>query len=317
VGTPAPRIDAASTDAGECVLVMAYGTPKGTDDVEAYYTDIRGGRAPAPAQLAALVERYEAIGGRSPLLEITQEQARGIEERLGIPAFVGQKHAAPFIADAMEALARRGTERAVGLVLAPHYSSLSVGDYRSRALYAARAVGWEGTLDLIESWHLEPGYIAWLAGQVRAAIAGLGPGSRTRATVVFSAHSLPARILESGDPYPRQLEETAQAVARLASLEDWRVAWQSAGRTSEPWLGPDLLDVVEEVAAGGQRAVVVCPCGFVADHLEVLYDVDIEAAGRARCLGVDLVRTAAPNADAAFLDTLATIVRRRLEARDG
>jgi ferrochelatase len=304
---------------------MAYGTPRSLDEVEAYYTDIRRGRPPPPDLLEELTARYRAIGGRSPLLEITLEQALGIQQRLGVRTYVGQKHAAPFIADAVGDMSRDGVERAVGLVLAPHYSSMSVGDYARRAERAATEASWGGKLDMVESWHLEPGYLELLDERVRSAQSDLPEDARAGATVIFSAHSLPERIVAAGDPYPEQLGETAEAVAGRIGLESWRVAWQSAGRTAEPWLGPDILEVIVELAdtrgagsAGPQTTggpgVIVCPCGFVSDHLEVLYDVDIEAARLAAKLGIPLVRTASPNADPKFLDTLAAIVARRLDA---
>jgi ferrochelatase len=293
------------------VLVMAYGTPEGLDAVEAYYTDIRRGRPPPPLLLAELVGRYEAIGGRSPLYDITLAQARGIEARTGVRTWVGQKHAAPLIADAVGALAAEGVQRAVGIVLAPHYSTLSIGDYERRVRAGAGAAGWTGKLEVIPSWHLDPGYLDWLAARVAEALASL-PGEARGATVIFSAHSLPRRILESGDPYPGQLAATAEAVADRARLGRWRIGWQSAGRTEEPWLGPDILEVIRELAAEGASGVVVCPCGFVADHLEVLYDVDIEARAVASDLGLTLVRTRSPNDDPEFLDALGSIVARAL-----
>ncbi|MGH2787387.1 MAG: ferrochelatase [Actinomycetota bacterium] len=292
---------------GRAVLVMAYGTPRGPDDVEAYYTDIRRGRPPPPELLADLQQRYRAIGG-SPLLEITQAQASGLGERLSIPTYLGQKHAAPFIADAVGAMAKDNVDRAVGLVLAPHYSKMSVGDYRRRALDAATQGGWTGRLEVVESWHLEPGYVTLLARAVKTAVAETVPD----ATVVFSAHSLPERILEAGDPYPDQVHQTAEAVASACSLTNWTVGWQSAGRTTEKWLGPTILEVMEREAAHGAPAVIICPCGFVSDHLEVLYDVDIEAAQSAKKLGIGFGRTAMPNDEPDFLDILATVVRRAL-----
>jgi protoporphyrin/coproporphyrin ferrochelatase len=294
------------------VLVMAYGTPRSLDEVESYYTDIRRGRPPPPDLLEELTARYRAIGGRSPLLEITSAQARGIEERLGVRAYIGQKHAAPFIADAIEKMRGDGVERAVGLVLAPHYSSMSVGDYARRAERAAAELSWAGKLDMVESWHLEPGYLELLDERVHDARAQLPKTAPAGATVIFSAHSLPERIVASGDPYPSQLAETAAAVAKRAGLESWRVAWQSAGRTDDPWLGPDILEVIVELADAGTSGVVLCPCGFVSDHLEVLYDIDIEAARLAAKLDLPLVRTASPNDDPKFLDTLAAVAARRL-----
>jgi ferrochelatase len=293
----------------QALLVMAYGTPRSLDEVEAYYTDIRGGRPPPPDRLQELTDRYRAIGGRSPLLQITRAQAAGVSKRVGIPFFVGFKHARPFIPDAVKEMPAEGVTRAVGLVLAPHYSAMSVGDYEHRARRGAEEAGWTGELKMIESWHLEPGYIDLLADRVCDALASLPDESRAGAVTVFTAHSLPERIVSANDPYPEQLRETAAAVAERAKLENWEVAWQSAGHTGDKWLGPDILEVIEDLAGRGVPGVVVCPCGFVADHLEVLYDIDIEARELADKLGVALARTASPNDDPAFLDMLATVVR--------
>jgi ferrochelatase len=294
------------------VLVMAYGTPAGLNDVERYYTDIRRGRAPSAELLEELTDRYRAIGGRSPLLEITRAQVAGLEERLdGVRAYLGQKHSSPFIADAMEEVARDGIEELVGLVLAPHFSALSVGDYerRARAGAGAERATWSGRFQMVQSWHLEPGYVSLLAERVRHELDALPPELKDEALVVFSAHSLPERILAEDDPYADQLRETAAAVASRLALPRWRTGWQSAGRTADPWLGPDILEIVEKEAAEGTRALVVCPCGFVADHLEVLYDLDTEAADAAARVDITLRRTRSPNADPEFLDVLASVVR--------
>jgi ferrochelatase len=295
------------------VLVMAYGTPRGLDDVERYYTDIRHGRTPPPELLGELTARYEAIGGKSPLYEITEAQRRGLEQRLdGVRTYLGQKHSPPAIPDAVQAMAADGVESVVGLVLAPHYSNMSIGDYRRRVLRAMSDAGWEAPLTVVESWHLEPGYVDFLARRVGEALARLSPAARERAPVVFTAHSLPEKILASGDPYAAQLRQTADAVAEAAGLTDYTIGWQSAGRTADPWIGPDVLDVLSRLAEDGARGVVVCPCGFVSDHLEVLYDVDVECVQKATELGIELVRTASPNDDPQFLDVLATVVRREL-----
>jgi ferrochelatase len=294
---------------------MAYGTPVDLEDVARYYTDIRRGSPPPPELLEELTNRYRAIGGKSPLLQITTAQVTGLEERLdGVSAYLGQKHSPPFIADAVQQMAADGIESAIGLVLAPHYSSMSVGDYARRAKAAAEQKGWTGDLRMVESWHLEPGYIAHLTERLTAAIETVPEGLRDEALVVFSAHSLPQRILQNNDPYPEQLRETGEAVASRLSLGRWRTGWQSAGRTADPWLGPDILEIVETEAAEGTRAIVVCPCGFVSDHLEVLYDLDIEAKQAAAKHGIHLTRTRSPNAHPAFLDALASVVRRSLEA---
>jgi ferrochelatase len=296
------------------VLVMAYGTPAGPQEIEAYYTDIRGGRTPPPVLLDELRARYAAIGGRSPLLEVSTAQARGIEERLGVRTYLGQKHAAPFILDAVAALAADGIAYAAGLVLAPHFSTMSVGDYEARARRAAAECGWGGSLVMVSSWHVEPGYVRWLAKRVDEALSCLPAAAQRKATVVFSAHSLPQSIRERGDPYPQQLEATAARVAAAAGLERWTTGWQSAGRTAQPWLGPDVTEVIEDLASAGAEGVVVCPCGFVADHLEVLYDLDIEAKKRAEEIGLAFARTRSPNADPEFLDVLATVAARALRS---
>jgi protoporphyrin/coproporphyrin ferrochelatase len=299
--------------ADTAVLTMAYGTPRDLDDVEAYYTDIRGGRPPSPELLEELVGRYRAIGGKSPLLEITRAQAAGVGERLGLPTYLGMKHAPPRIPEAIARIAEDGGRRAIGLVLAPHYSAMSVGDYERRARLAAKEIGWDGTIDMIDSWHLEPGYIALLAERVDEAMRTLTKDVRRDSTVVFTAHSLPERVLRTGDPYADQLRATGEAVAARLQLDAWQIGWQSAGRTKDPWIGPDILEVIDRLAAAGRRGVVVCPCGFVSDHLEVLYDVDVECKKAAAALGLELERTASPNDDPAFLDVLATVVRKKLD----
>jgi ferrochelatase len=285
---------------------MAYGTPATPADVEAYYTHVRRGRPPTPEQLADLRRRYDAIGGTSPLLARTREQAAGIQAALGEGFVVelGMKHAAPFLEDGVAALAAAGVARIVGLVLAPHYSALSVGEYEKRAEVAAAEAGVSFTM--VRSWHLADGYVSLLAGFVGHEVARLGAGP---VEVVFTAHSLPARILGTGDPYPDQLAETAASVAALAGVERWSVGWQSAGRTPEPWIGPDILAVLPALREAGAAGVVVCAAGFVSDHLEVLYDLDIEARAAAETLGLAFTRTPSPNADAGFCATLAGVVR--------
>jgi ferrochelatase len=297
------------------LVVMAYGTPRSPDDIEAYYTHIRRGRPPAPEQLAELTARYRAIGGTSPLAERTRAQVDAVAAALDAAepgawrVALGHKHAAPFVEDAVDEVAAGGVERVVGLVLAPHYSKGSVGEYHARGAAAAErhGAGYAG----IESWHDEPAWLDAQAARVREARAGL-PG---RTTVLFTAHSLPERVL-AGDPYPDELRASAAAIAARAGLgggdggPGWALAWQSAGRTPEPWRGPDILDVIRDLAAGGAEGVLVCPQGFVSDHLEVLYDLDVEAARLAAGEGVAFARTASINDDAAVMSALAARVRR-------
>jgi ferrochelatase len=284
---------------GTGVLLMAYGTPSSPDEVEAYYTDIRRGRPPTPEQLADLVRRYDAIGGLSPLRQRTEGQRDAIQRALddaapgGHRVVLGYKHARPTIEEAREQL--RDCDRVVALVLAPHYSALSVGEYLARA-----------DADVaIRSWHVEPAYVDFLVSAVQDALASLP----ARTKVLFTAHSLPARVVAMGDPYPEELRATATAVATAVGLHPWSgwaVAWQSAGRTPEPWLGPDVVEVIRELAATGRAdGVLVCPCGFVADHLEVLYDLDVAAAAAAREVGLDFARTRVVNDDPAVMAALA------------
>jgi ferrochelatase len=296
---------------GAAVLLMAYGTPGSPEEIEPFYTDIRGGSPPPPELLADLVRRYEAIGGISPLAERTRSQAAGLAAALGargagdVGVTIGLKHAAPKIEAAVDELVGAGVRRVVGLVLAPHYSAGSVQQYLDRA--RARAGELDPAVEVlgIESWHLEPAYLDFLATGVRSRLAELPE----RTKVLFTAHSLPQRVVAGGDPYPEQLQATAEAVADRVGLlpwSSWAVAWQSAGRTPDPWLGPDVLEVLRDLAATGRaEGALVCPCGFVADHLEVLYDLDIEARRRAEGIGLAFARTRSMNADAGVLAALA------------
>ncbi len=293
---------------------MAYGTPATPEDVEGYYTHVRRGRPPTPEQLADLRRRYDAIGGTSPLLERTREQAVGIQAALGDGFHVelGMKHAPPFIEDGISALAGAGITQTVGVVLAPHYSALSVGEYAKRAEDAAAGLGLAFTM--VQSWHLAPGYLDLLAEFVRDELWRL---EADPVEVVFTAHSLPTRILDMGDPYPDQLAETAREVAARVGIDRWSVGWQSAGRTLEPWIGPDILAVLPALVDAGAGGVVVCAAGFVSDHLEVLFDLDIEARTAAGALGLAFTRTPSPNAHPAFCATLADVIRSAIISGDG
>jgi len=293
------------------VVVMAYGTPRTPDDVEGYYTHIRRGRPPTPELLAELKGRYDALGGVSPLAERTEAQRAGLQAALDqrapgrFTAVLGQKHAAPFIEDAVDQVAADGFDRVVGLVLAPHYSGFSVGQYQERLREAAAAKGVQAAG--IESWHLEEAYLRFLTAAVDDALAGM-PVDRARVKVLFTAHSLPERVL-AGDPYPDQLRQSAAEVASRVGLHrwaGWAIAWQSAGRTPEPWRGPDILTVIRQLAETGRAdGVLVCAQGFVADHLEVLYDLDIEARKVADEVGLAFARTRSLNDDPDVLGALA------------
>jgi ferrochelatase len=292
------------------LVVMAYGTPASPAGIEAYYTHIRRGRPPSPEQLAELTGRYQAIGGTSPLAKRTRAQVDGVAAALEAAepgawqVALGNKHAAPFLEDAVGELAQAGVYRIVGLVLAPHYSRGSVGEYHARAGEAARGLGVAYTG--IDRWHDEPAWLDAQAERVRAARAPLPE----RTMALFTAHSLPERVLE-GDPYADELQASAAAIAKRVDLGDgWALAWQSAGRTPEPWRGPDILDVIRHLGAAGEvTGVLVCPQGFVSDHLEVLYDLDVDACRVAGEAGLAFARTASINDEPPVLSALAARVR--------
>ena len=291
------------------VLLMAYGTPRTPAEIEPYYTDIRRGRAPTPEQLADLVARYDAIGGISPLAARTEAQRDALQSALNDIApdqyevVLGLKHAAPKIETAVDDLAARGFQHIIGLVLAPHYSSFSIGQYMDRTRAAAEPHGI--TVTSIDSWATEPAFIEFLAADLRTRLSAMPSNTK----VLFTAHSLPQRILDAGDPYPNELRSTAEAVANSAGLDSWSswsIAWQSAGRTPEPWIGPDILAVIDDLAASENASgVVVCACGFVADHLEVLFDLDIEAKKHAEGKGLAFDRTRCVNDDPTIMHALA------------
>jgi len=281
------------------VVLMAYGSPERLDDVPAYYADIRGGRSIKPEHLDDLVERYRRLGieDGSPLNAITEQTRAALERELGdVPVFTGMKHWRPRIADAAERALAGGADTVVGLVLAPHWSELSIAGYREQL---ESALAGRAELVFVDSWHDDPAFIDVLADRVRG----------TDAHVVFTAHSLPAR---AGPIYQQQLLETSQLVAERAGLERWTFSFQSESPTGEPWLGPDILDHLEELYAQGVRDVLVCPVGFVADHLEIRWDLDNEAAEKAQELGLGFARIQMPNDDPAFVSVLASLVRKAL-----
>jgi ferrochelatase len=283
------------------VVLMAYGSPDRLADVPAYYADIRRGRPIQPELLDDLVERYRRLGieEHNPLNAITEETRAALERELGIPVHTGMKHWTPRIADAARRALAGGARTVVGLVLAPHYSRLSIAGYRQQleAALAGRA-----ELRFVESWYDDEGFVELLADRVRD----------TRAHVLFTAHSLPARVVAEGDPYVEQLLETSRLVAERAGLADWSFSFQSESQTGEPWLQPDILDHLATLASTGVRDVRVCPVGFVADHLEIRWDLDTEAAERAQELDMHLERIEMPNADPAFIRVLAGLVREEL-----
>jgi protoporphyrin/coproporphyrin ferrochelatase len=313
------------------VIAMAYGSPSRPEEIPAYYRDIRGGRPVSPEAVAELQERYRRIGGRSPLNEITEAQRIGLARELGLPVYVGMKHWQPRIADAAAKALADGTDRIVGLVLAPHYSRISIGGYRDRL---EQALDGAVPLAFIESWHDDRGFVAVLAERIRDSLSGQPRGVGVAASrgaraassavvataqprrgrgephVVFTAHSLPARILDEGDPYREQLLETSRLVAEQAGLDSWSFAFQSESPTEEPWLGPDILDELDRLHERGVGRILVAPIGFVSDHLEILWDLDVEAHERAAVLGLELDRIPSLNDDPAFIRALADVVRK-------
>lgn len=291
---------------------MSYGTPESMDGIEEYYTHIRRGHPPTPEQLAELSGRYEAVvGGVFPLRENTNRQVAGLQEKLNTIApgryvcYQGLKHARPYIEDGVTAMFEDGIRSAIGIVLAPHYSVMSVGGYIKRAREKADELGLEMTF--VESYHLHPKLIEALVDRVKSALDGFDRSQPVK--VLFSAHSLPEKIREMKDPYESQLNETSAAVAEGAGVSDWQFTWQSAGRTREPWLGPDILETLAEVGESGYKQVLSAPIGFVSDHLEVLYDLDIEAQAAAREIGVKFARIEMLNTDPLYMDTLAESVQ--------
>lgn len=294
---------------------MAYGTPYQESDLERYYTHIRRGRKPSAEMLQDLAARYEAIGGISPLARITKEQAKKLEERLNtiqdqmeFHYYLGLKHIEPFIEDAVEQMHRDGIEEAVSLVLAPHFSTLSIQSYNGRALEKAGALGGP-SLTCIESWYSEPKFIQYWTEQLQETFKQMPPEEKAQAMVIFSAHSLPQRIVDIGDPYPEQLEKTAKLIADKAGIAHYAVGWQSAGRTPEPWLGPDVKDLTRDLfAQSGYKAFVYVPVGFVSDHLEVLYDNDVECQAVTKELGTAYYRPPMPNTEPLFIEALADVV---------
>jgi len=288
------------------VLVMAYGGPGNLDEVEPYLMDVRGGRPTKPQLVEEIRARYARIGGRSPILELTRAQAAGIARALGdrFTVHVGMRHWHPYIQDAVGEIARAGQNRVVGVAMAPHYSNMSVGAYEKKLLQAA-----DGRLDvaLVRTWWKQPQFLDAVANRVVQALQRFPRPSKVQ--VVFTAHSLPERILASADPYADELKASAAEVGRRARVNDWRFAYQSAGATAEPWLGPDVEDVLPELAKAGHDAVLLVPIGFVCDHVEILYDIDVECQAVARRLGIQLERTESLNDDPGLVAAVADAVR--------
>lgn len=302
------------------LLVMAYGTPYSEADIERYYTHIRHGRKPSDEQLADLTGRYEAIGGISPLAKITESQARGLCDRLNelqdeieFKLYIGLKHIEPFLEDAVAEMHKDGITEAVSMVLAPHFSTFSIKSYNGRIKEEAEKLG-NLKITSIESWYDEPKFVQYWSDRVSEAFAAMTEEQREKACLIVSAHSLPEKIKELGDPYPDQLQETADLIAQAAGVENYEVGWQSAGQTPEPWIGPDVQDLTRELhEQKGYTTFVYTPVGFVAEHLEVLYDNDYECKVVCDDIQATYVRPEMPNAQPQFIDAMADVVLKHLK----
>ena len=305
------------------VLFMAYGGPDSLDDIPGYLADIRAGRTTSAALIDEITRNYRLIGGASPLLALTRDTVDGVMGQLSASdnnyqAYLGMRHWAPWIEDTVGRMLEDGIERAVSLVLAPHYSSMSIAKYQKKI--AAGLEYYHGHIEFahIEQYHDAPGLIEALSDRVRMGIERFPEEERDTVHVVFSAHSLPVRILKSGDPYDRQCRETAALVAMQANLpaDRWSWCYQSEGRSPEPWLGPQLEDYLVDLAKAGIRNVVSLPVGFVSDHVEVLYDIDIEAQAVAQAHDMRLERPPSLNSDPVFVRTLAELIEGAARASD-
>jgi ferrochelatase len=292
------------------LLVMAYGGPDNLEEVEPYLLDVRGYRATAPEIIHEVRERYREIGGRSPILERTQSQANALQVALheqggDFKVFVGMRHWHPFIPDVLAKMWAQGIERTVGLVMAPHYSRMSIQAYFNKIEESNAGM----QIARIHDWHLLPEYLDALAGRVRAALERFPESVRDDVPVVFTAHSLPERILEWGDPYPLQLLATTDALMERLGPRSHEFAYQSAAISTEPWLGPDASEIIERYAAEGKRRLLICPIGFVCEHVEIMYDIDIVYQKLAKGLGVQLERIQMLNDDPQMIHGLAGLVR--------
>lgn len=290
------------------VLIMAYGAPNQLEDVEPFYTDIRGGRKPSPELLHELTERYKLIGGKSPLLEITNRQAKALSEKINLPVYVGMRHWTPWIPDALKQMNEDGIEEIVVLVMAPHYSKMSIGKYMTIVEETIHKNNYSFNVKKILNWHDHPKFIEGLQQKIKDSEQKFSSEEWKNKTVVFTAHSLPERILQWNDPYPEQLNETSKLIAKGLGIEKWKFAFQSAGRTPEPWLGPDILKMIDQLADAEEKSILICVVGFIADHLEVIYDIDIEAKPYAEKKGIHLERINMLNDDPMLMDCFADIV---------
>lgn len=311
---------------------MTYGSPESLDDVEAYFTDIRGGRKPPPDLVEEIKNRYRLIGGKSPLLQITYAQAEALEKRLNTKhvcrtdsasresaisgpykVYVGMRHWHPYIKETFKNILDDGVQHLVALALAPQYSRMSVGAYIQKVKEAEAELNGHVSISYVETWHTHPLFLQVITQHVKKALDRFSTSIRDQVQIVFTAHSLPERILAENDPYPYQLQQTVAGVVKLLGPVAWHFAYQSQGRTSERWLGPSVEDILENLCARGYHAILLVPIGFVSDHVEILYDIDILFKNLAVSKGMHLERMESLNTDPLFIETLASIVRKHLK----
>ncbi len=301
------------------LLVMAYGTPEREEEISTYYTHIRNGRKPTDELIADLTARYQSIGGISPLAKITKDQVtvlakklNQVQEAVQFVPYLGLKHITPFIEEAVEAMHADGIEEAISIVLAPHYSTMSIQSYNDRAAEVAASLG-NLKIQSVDSWYKEERFIQYWVESVNHELGKLSASEKDETLVVFSAHSLPERIRQKNDPYESQLAETAEMISKAANIQHFATAWQSAGKSPEPWIGPDVLDLTRDYFDKGYKRFIYVPVGFVAEHLEVLYDNDTECKELTEELGANYYRAAMPNTDATFIEAMSDVVLRHLK----
>ncbi len=296
----------------KAVLIMAYGTPSSVDRMQCYLSDIRGGRPMSEEFIEEFRHRYELIGG-SPLTRLTYDQAKKTSEALqrrgfDWPVYVGMRHWSPWIKDAIGQMYLHSIEEAIGLVMAPHYSAMSIGKYWAKIEEAQKMHGAHIKFSYVNSWYEQPNFLQAVEHHVQAGFEKFAPEVRDRVKLIFSAHSLPARLIKMGDPYDDQLKTNAKIVAERLGKVDWMFSYQSAAHTGEPWLGPQLEEVIPDLAKEGYKHVLVAPIGFVCDHIEILYDIDVEAKQVAQEHGIQLERTESMNSDPIFIEAIADAV---------
>jgi ferrochelatase len=298
----------------EAILLLAYGGPDSLADIPAYLADIRRGRPTPPHLLEEITRRYFLIGGRSPLLEITQRTGAALSAAVSLPIYVGMRHWRPTIRATVKQMAADGVRRCIAICMAPHYSRMSIGAYRAALDDALAVANLDLAVDFVENWHTEPAYLEGVAANIRQALGRFPAHEQNRVKVIFTAHSLPAAILEQGDPYDTQLAETARLIAARLGLSEtrWTRCYQSAAQTGMPWLGPQIEQLVPRLTASGERALLVAPIGFIADHVEILYDLDIGLQAIACECGTHVERTPMLNDSPPLIDALTSLVSKHI-----